>query len=62
MVKRYFRNILEGLNLKFLMSDAHTSKLITSVHERHNQQSEKAIFKMGVNVNYISDKELIARI
>ena len=44
------------------MSDAHTSKLITSVHERHNQQSEKAIFKMGVNVNYISDKELIARI
>ena len=44
------------------MSDAHTSKLITSVRERHNQQSEKAIFKMGVNVNYISDKELIARI
>ena len=54
MVKRYFRNILEGLNLKFLMSDAHTSKLITSVHERHSQQSEKATFKMGVNVNYIS--------
>ena len=54
MVKRYFRNILEGLNLKFLMSDAHTSKLITSVHERHSQQSKKATFKMGVNVNYIS--------
>ena len=49
------------VNFFLFKRNACTSKLITYVHQGHNQ-SEKATYKMGENVNHISDKGLISRI